>query len=429
MRMLKSYDVVVLGGGTAGVVAAIQAARAGATTLLVEKSGVLGGTMTNGGISHPGIFHAWGKQIIAGIGWELVLRTLETSGQSLPDTFSDITLPHWRHQVRLDTFVLTMLCDEMVVESGANVLLHTMVAALKPLAGNSGWEVSLCTKGGLTTIEGRVVIDATGDAIGTALAGFALDVPQETQPATLSFRLTGYDHAAIDYEAVNRAYAEWVASGKGKFTDVSWDSQNPRSERLLKTYGNNANHIIAGNSRDSVGKTMLELEGRNSLLRVYRFLRTQPGFEKLRIEHLSPECGVRESVTIKGKKRITETDYISGRSWEDGVCYAYYPIDLHMATGAGLQKRSLEKGVVPSIPRGALLPAESHNFIVAGRAISSDRNANSALRVQATSMATGQAAGGVAALAVGMKCDPAEVPISMLHELLRKHKAIVPVVA
>ena len=130
---------------------------------------------------------------------------------------------------------------------------------------------------------------------------------------------------------------------------------------------------------------MLELEGRNSLLRVYRFLRTQPGFEKLRIEHLSPECGVRESVTIKGKKRITETDYISGRSWEDGVCYAYYPIDLHMATGAGLQKRSLEKGVVPSIPRGALLPAESHNFIVAGRAISSDRNANSALRVQATS--------------------------------------------
>ena len=109
------------------------------------------------------------------------------------------------------------------------------------------------------------------------------------------------------------------------------------------------------------------------------------------------------------------------------VFVAYYPIISIWQQERDCRRGHL-KGVVPSI-RGALLPAESRNFIVAGRPYRATSNANSALRVQATSMATGQTAGGVAALAVGMKCDPAEVPISMLHELLRKHKAIVPVVA
>jgi phytoene dehydrogenase-like protein len=94
MTLTESYDVIVFGGGTAGVVAAIQAGRAGAKTLLVEKTGMLGGTMTNGAVNFPGLFHAWGRQVIAGIGWELVSRCVAEAGDTLPD-FTDYKRPHW----------------------------------------------------------------------------------------------------------------------------------------------------------------------------------------------------------------------------------------------------------------------------------------------------------------------------------------------
>lgn len=163
------YDVIVIGGGTAGVIAAIQAGRAGARTLLVEKSGMLGGTMTLGGVSAPGIFFAWKKQIIAGIGWELVTRCLREAGQSLPGAVLDFDLPYWRHHISIDGAVLTALCDEAVVESGAEILFHAMIAGVVP-AEVGHWVVTLCTKTGLSTRTAKVLIDATGDANATALA-------------------------------------------------------------------------------------------------------------------------------------------------------------------------------------------------------------------------------------------------------------------
>ena len=179
-------------------------------------------------------------------------------------------------------------------------------------------------------------------------------------------------------------------------------------------------------SRDSEGKTSLELGARQSLLRFYRFLRQQPGLENLVIEQFSPECGVRETVTIEGKKTIRAEDYRSGRIWDDALCYSFYPIDLHESTGQGLRKEPLPEGVIPTIPRGALLPADSRNFIVAGRSVSSDRLANSALRVQASCMAMGQAAGALAARSAQTGLDPEELPIPEIRRLLIDHGAIVP---
>jgi hypothetical protein len=135
---------------------------------------------------------------------------------------------------------------------------------------------------------------------------------------------------------------------------------------------------------------------------------------------------VRETVTIRGKARVTLDDYTSGRVWDDAVCYACYPIDLHIATGRGTDVRLLPEGTIPTVPRGALLPEGSRNFLVAGRCLSSDRLANSALRVQATCMATGQAAGALAALASSEGGDPETVPLAKLDELLRRHGAIEP---
>ena len=124
-NMTGQYDVIVLGGGTAGVIAAVQAGRAGtARTLLVEKSAALGGTTTTAGVNFPGLFHAWGQQIIAGIGWELVRSCVEECGGTLPD-FTHYKQPHHRLQIRVESkHVYSALCNEAVVQSGADINEH-----------------------------------------------------------------------------------------------------------------------------------------------------------------------------------------------------------------------------------------------------------------------------------------------------------------
>lgn len=416
-------DVLVVGGGTAGVVAAVQAGRAGARTLLVEKTGLLGGTMTSAGVGRPGLFHAWGRQVIAGIGWDLVRRCVAECGGALPD-FSRAPRGHWEHQVWVNPAIYAALCDEAVLGSGARLLLHTMPAAVEQAGEN--WRVTLCTKTGLTRLTARVLVDCTGDANAAALAGAALRVPEAAQPGSLVVRASGYDLAALDLPALNAAFQAAVARGDVRPTDAGWEGAGADLAKWLRQGGSTANHIGGINAGDSEGRTRLEVDARRALLRLYRFLRRQPGLGNLTIDHIAAECGVRETVTIVGDETVTAVDYTTGRRWPDAVCYAFYPIDLHTDDPAGLDCRPLAEGVVPTVPRGALVPAGRRNLIVAGRCISSDRLANSALRVQATCMATGQAAGALAALAAAMPADPRSVPLSDLRRLLQAHGALVP---
>ncbi len=416
------YDTVIIGGGSAGVCAAAQSARAGASTLLVEKSGMLGGTTTLGGVNFPGLFHAWGRQIIAGIGWEIVTRCVQETGGALPD-FSAAPEHHWQQQVWVDRALYPALCDETVLESGAALLLHTMIADVER-AGDD-WRVFLCTKAGLSMVTARVLVDCTGDANAVALAGYDLRIPHDPQPASLVCAASGYDLEALDIPAINDAFEQQVRLGNLSYTDVSWCTDRADVGTWLRKHGGTANHIHHINARTSEERTTLEIEARRAVRRVYRFLRAQPGLERLTIDYLAPECGVRETATIVGQQTITAQDYATGRLWEDALCYAYYPIDLHTSDMGGLDCRQLAEGVVPTVPRGAMLPRRSRNLVVAGRCISSDRLANSALRVQATCMATGQAAGAMAALTAQTGIEVAELPIPQIHHLLRSHGAIV----
>jgi len=159
---------------------------------------------------------------------------------------------------------------------------------------------------------------------------------------------------------------------------------------------------------------------------MYRFLRRQPGLEGLRFDYLAPECGVRETATIVGETTISVEDYLSGRLWPEALCYAFYPIDLHLPGGSGLDKRNLQPGVVPTVPRGSLLPRGLSHIAVAGRCLSSDRLANSALRIQATAMATGQAAGAMAALSALSGTDLRDLDLELVRKTLREGDAIVP---
>lgn len=417
------FDVVVVGGGTAGVVAALQAERAGAHTLLVEKTGMLGGTLTMAQVTWPALFHAWGTQVIAGIGWDLVSRCVAEVGGTLPG----FQAPHsqfYNNQVSVDGAIFAALCDEEIVAAGVTPLLHTMIAAVE--ASEDGWNVTLCTKTGLEEVSTRVMVDCTGDANVVSLAGLPLNIPETCQPASLVCRISGYVREELDIEAINRAFEAEVAAGRLAYTDASWNADRANVDVWLRQQGRNANHIHPCQARDSRGKTGAELAGRRSVLRLYRFLRTQPGLDKLRLEGIAAECGIRETATIVGKATITVDDFTSGRVWEDAICHAFYPIDLHEISPSGIALQLLREGIVPTVPRGALLPAGSRNLLVAGRCIASDQMANSALRVQATCMATGQAAGAMAALSAQSGIDVEQLPLSKIHDLLRRHGAIIP---
>ncbi|MDZ4199917.1 MAG: FAD-dependent oxidoreductase [Kiritimatiellia bacterium] len=421
-KQAEAFDVVVIGGGPAGVPAAIQAARAGAKTLLVERTGMLGGTTTVGGVSFPGIFHAWGRQVIAGIGWELVERCVREGGGKLPD-FSKVPDRPNRHQIWINPSLYAALCDEAAEAAGVNLLFHAMPAAME--SSPEGWTATLCTKSGLHAVTTRLLIDCTGDANVVALAGGSLRFSSETQPATLVCRLRGYDPATTDLAAIERSFEEAVRVGKVSYTDVGWRHTASNISLWLRSRGGNLSHIDAMSAHTSEGRTRLELDARRALLRVFRFLKKQPGLELLEIEWMAAECGVRETAVIEGEKTVTLEDYTSGRVWDDAVCYSYYPIDLHTRADPGLDFRLLATGVVPTIPLGALLPRGTRNLLAAGRCICSDRLAHSALRVQATCMATGQAAGAVAALAAQRGVDAREVERPALLRLLQAHGAIV----
>jgi hypothetical protein len=416
------YDILVCGGGPAGYPAAIQAARQGMRVLLVEKSGILGGATTLNRVAYPGLFDAWGKQIIAGIGWELVRSAALESGHALPD-FTRTAEKHWHHQIRLCPTLLASAIDEEMLSAGCDLLFHTLPATVNGGDGED-WQVQLCGKEGLNTVSARWLIDCTGDANLAALTGCELRHPASSlQPGTLVFRLEGFEFGRRDLKAIDRQVPSALASGDLHPSDLGWSGHS--LDPLLRSRGENAIHIPSVDASTSHGKSEAEVRGRQSVLRVYRFLKKQPGLENLRINWCAPECGIRETRSIVGEETVTCEDYMSGRLWEDAVCYSFYPIDLH--TDDGLDYRKLSPGVFPTLPLSAMTPKGIGQFLVAGRCVSGDRLANSAFRVQASSMAMGQAAGAVAACALQEGVDyPAQVSREAWRLAISEQGGIVP---
>ena len=371
-------EVLVVGGGAAGTIAAIQAARAGADTFLVERGSQLGGTTTTAGVAFPGLFDAWGRQIIAGIGWELVRESVELDGGTLPD-FSKVPERHWMNQVRVNPFLYALLAEEKCARAGVRIAYYEFPQGITET--DTGWRVDCAGFGTRRQVHCRQIIDCTG---GAEVAGM-LNLPrlreEETQPGSLLYLLDTPNNPGRPAGALESLYIHGA------------DSTNSRT-------------VTAAN-----------LAGRKSLLEKVRK-------ENKRLMHMQPEAGFRESFRIEGETVITVDDYTSGRMFDDAVCYAFYPVDLH--TRDGITPKPLKQGVVPTIPLGALIPKNSRNIMVAGRCVSSDRLANSGLRVQASCMAMGQAAGVTAALAARDSTTPLNIPVEEIGKTLRMHGAIVP---
>lgn len=409
-------EILIVGGGTAGTIAAIQAGRAGCSTILVENGSQLGGTTTTAGVSFPGLFHAWGKQIIEGIGWELVSETVRFGNDSFPDFSVPTGRSHWKHQIRLNPYLYALLAEEKCLEAGVQIRYYE--TPVQAVFKNGLWEVDVMGKGVQTHIKANQLIDCTGNAFVTALAGFKVLREDENQPGTLQFKIGGYDMSNLDMNLIQAKYEEAVA--KGRISKIDFRSIHS----LLQNQGDNIQHILGADSTTSETHTTTNIKGRSSLLKMFRFLRTSPGCENVQLLSMQTEAGVRETYRIDGEYQITHDDYISGKVHEDSLSYSFYPIDLH--DKHGVVPKHLDEHKVGTVPLRALIPKNSRNLLVAGRCVSSDRLANSALRVQASCMGMGQAAAITAVMASRKGISPLEVDPKEIKELLHKYEAIVP---
>lgn len=406
-----SCDVLVIGGGTAGVFAAISAAKSGANTILIEKNSILGGTMTVAGVNYPGLFFAWGKQIIDGPCWESITHTIELGGAVMPK-ISYKPAHHWQEQVLLNRFIYTAVLFDMCKNAGVNVICNAMLSAVTEDA--DGVSAVITDKSGLMTISAKVAIDATGDANLCQMAGFAVTKSETLQPATLQNSLSGYEVEDVDFDALYSRFGEW------NFPEyLSADKfRHFLGIRRIDL------HVPCTSGDTSSGKTDIDRDAFLSTLEIYKFLRTIPGLESLQIDYIASETGIRETNRIIGEHIITADEYITGFLYPDSVCYAFYPIDLHVMSG--INKTYHADGLVAKVPYRALIPKNSRKILCAGRCISSDTLSNSGLRVEATAMATGQAAGCAAAIAAKTNANILDVPYAELCSTLTGIGAIIP---
>jgi hypothetical protein len=401
-KKIKHWDVVVAGGGPGGVPAAVAAARNGASVLLVEKYGFLGG-MATAGLVNPFMRSGLAKGLFSEFA-----DVLAKNGALLKDgrTF--------------DEEPMKWLLDRFVLDSGAEVLFHAQVLGV--LGGNGRIEaIRVLHKGGVEDISADVFVDSTGDGDVAAWAGAEFKVGRHEdgacQPMTLCFRMAGVDKRRMpSRDTINEIYSK--AKEKGEI-------ENPREDVL--TFESAHPNIVHFNTTRVVGKSALdgwsltdaEIEGRRQAAQMAEFMKQNvAGFEDAYLSKLAPQIGVRESRRIMGEYVLNADDVLSARHFHDGIANCNYDIDIHNPTGTGTVIKRLKRGTYYQIPYRCLVPKRTENVLVGSRCVSSTHEAHSSLRVQPIVWCIGQAAGTAASLCVKNKIKPAALDVAPLRKTL-----------
>ncbi|MBE9604181.1 FAD-dependent oxidoreductase [Acetobacteraceae bacterium H6797] len=421
-----SVDVLVCGGGMAGTVAASAAARAGASTLLVERWGFLGGSATAGAV---GQFVGWetaaGRQVIHGMAEEIVTRLAKHGGSGGHTRFV-MSTGHPMDQVSYDPEVLKLVLDEMVAEAGAKALFHSTILGVEAQAGRIE-TVSVLTKAGPLTIRPRVVIDASGDLDVLARAGaefLPLAEDEAPQPATMMFRF-----GPIDFETFGALTTpELQALAKKGVESGALARAALHQSRIPGTDDGWFNiSRVSLDATDPFALSAGEMEGRRQAFSAAAFLTAHvPGCEKGRLVALAAQLGIRESRRVKGDFLLTAEDLRAQRRFPDAVAVAAYPMDIHPAKGAGLHFETLGGDKAYEIPYRCLLPLGLENALVAGRGISASHGAHASTRVMPTTMAIGQAAGVAAAMVAPGNGGTRQVDTALLRSRLKEGGAYLP---
>ncbi|MDD4889347.1 MAG: FAD-dependent oxidoreductase [Phycisphaerae bacterium] len=419
-------DVLVAGGGPAGLAAAIAAARAGAKTLLVEQANCLGGVGTAGGHNHICILRQWGgpNRIVGGIMWEICRRSAD-------EGFAVVTGANLDYELEPMKFLL----DRMAAEAGVTLLYHTFYCETL-VEGSRAVGAIVQNKSGRSIIRARRIIDGSGDGDAAASAGCTFEVGRSSdhacQPATLMFTIGGVDWDRVkafrgDDWKLSAVWAKAQADGvmepiQNQIMGWWWTPSRPDQ------VGVNFTHMTGVDANNATDLTRATIEGRRQAfhcLDVYR--RYIPGMEKAYMISTAPLLGLRESRRIIGEVVVTEDDIKSSRPWPDSIGMGAFYIDVHALKGPGLEEGEVwrpGRGFCYQMPYRMMVPLGVDNLLVAGRCVSCTHIALGSLRVIAQCAVMGEAAGVAAAISLRRDIPPRKIDVSELQTALRAAGAI-----
>jgi hypothetical protein len=443
VRVSQEYDVIVAGGGPAGIGAAVAAARSGARTLVIEQAGFLGGCLTMD-LAFLNFHDQRGYQILNGIPQELVDRLIALGGspghiQTKRGTARTFTA--------IDPEIVKYVAQEMVLEAGAEILFHAFVSDAL-MRGNSVAGVVIQGKGGCEAISGKTVIDCSGDADVAAYAGAPFHKGREAdgamQAVTLMFRLNRVDTEQIPkHFPMGAAYAKKPGSDRltflrseghfDKWADA-WRAEgmfdNPHHYSSFSSLRDgevkmNTTRVIGIDGTDTWDLTRAEIEGRRQIMAMVRFLQKHvPGFEKAALISTGPFIGVRETRRIIGEYTLTLEDVLSSRDFPDNIARGAWPMDMHDPKGIGIHQKLVRGGKSYGIPFRISVPQRVEQLLVAGRSVSATHEAQASVRVMGPAMAMGQAAGTAAAFCIKQGVPPRKADIQELRRALRAQGAV-----
>jgi hypothetical protein len=452
LRVREEVDVLVVGGGSAGWHAAVAAARSGAKTLLVERHGTLGGTVTNAMVQPFMTYHdPFGEPVVAGI-WQEMIERMVGLGGSVGPIPADHGNPPWSKRPTVTPFdpeVLRFVAQELVLEAGAALLLHTIVADVVTENGQLRGVV-VESKSGREVILARCVVDASGDADVAALAGAEVMFGREedglTMPMTLYIKMSGVDYGAIrryvednpaefrwwSFPAVDPSLPDDVEKAPVSCAGFLTLVREARESGELNLGRESINILPCPGPGDAVlnctrvgqldptrveDLTTAEIEARRQAMSVVGFVKRRvPGFEHARLLSIAPNIGVRESRRVVGEHVLTREDVVTARRFPDAIARGSYNIDIHNPHDDKSTWMDVDDPY--EIPYRCLVPRRVDHLLVAGRCISATHEASATTRITPYVAATGQAAGTAAALAVRSGVPPRDIDAAELVRLL-----------
>lgn len=444
LPLAADCGVLVCGGGTAGVVAAITAARAGADVLVVEQLGQLGGTQSAGWVTPMMPNKILTENLTHGLNDEILHR----AGQYDPPPTEKSGDLLWFNPI-----TLALVLDDLLAESGARVLYHTWISdSIVKNGVLTG--IVIENKSGRQRIQARLTIDCTGDADVAFRAGVPCvsGDPEDgkNQPMSLRFALAGVDQERaaqfLADELGMNCYARpplfEIGAGEAKNTPLGpliceaiangvlaeddlgylqFFSMLGRPNELAF----NCPRLAGLSATDAWDLSRAQTIGRQKIRRIARFFQTYVrGFENSYIGTIAPMVGIRESRRIVGDYTLTEDDYLLEARFPDAVARNSYPIDIHSTKAkGGLVMKHLPPGHYHEIPYRCLLPVGIENLLVAGRCLSATFAAQAAVRIQQNCRALGEAAGLAAALCLEQNVTPRQVDTDELRRRLNAQGA------